>query len=309
MRKVFKIGTRGSKLALIQTRLVAGALRQLQPGLKIETVIIQTRGDQNMSPIPLDTVGKAWFTAEIDRSLREQHIDLAVHSLKDLPLELEPGLAMTVVLPRADPRDVLVSRSGLLSEIPPNAVIGTDSARRRIQLLHHRPDLKIRSLRGNVQTRLRKFAEGEYYAVVLAAAGLVRLDLETEITEYLNPVAFVPAPGQGALAAETRAGDHELQALLKQIQDDPTVKTTAAERAFSAAVGGNCQLPVGSYARIEGERVIIQAVIADLKPGSQPCFDSISGPAAGATEAATALAGRMMEKCHISFPKAGSHAA
>jgi hydroxymethylbilane synthase len=308
MRKALKIGTRGSKLALIQTQLVADALRQVQPGLEIETVIIKTQGDQNMSPIPLDTVGKAWFTAEIDHCLRQKTIDLAVHSLKDLPLELEPGLAMTVVLPRADPRDVLVSRSGLLSEIPPNAIIGTDSARRRVQLLHKRPDLKVHSLRGNVQTRLRKLAEGEYYAVILAAAGLKRLDSDTEITEYLGTAEFVPAPGQGALAAETRADDLALQALLAQIQDQATVTATAAERGFSAAVGGNCQLPVGCYAQVESGNVQIQAVIADLEPGSMPCFDSTTCEAATAEEAAASLATQMLKKCQVKFPKAGSRA-
>jgi hydroxymethylbilane synthase len=208
MKHRLTIGTRGSKLALIQTELVAAALKQAHPRLEVGIKIIATKGDTNQAPIPLDTVGKAWFTAEIEQALQSGDIDIAVHSLKDLPPELCPGLISLPVLERADPRDVLVSKAAVpLAALPRGAVVGTDSLRRKAALLLERPDLRVESVRGNVQTRLRKLHEQPYDAIVLAAAGLERLGDLTLVTEFLEPSRFVPAIGQGVLA--TAPGHHD----------------------------------------------------------------------------------------------------
>ncbi|HEY2004612.1 MAG TPA: hydroxymethylbilane synthase [Candidatus Saccharimonadia bacterium] len=296
-----KVGTRGSKLALIQTQLVTEALQQLEPGLEIKVVIIKTEGDKNFAPIPLDTIGKAWFTAEIDRALTERDIDLAVHSLKDLPLTLDAGLTMITVLERADPRDVLVSRSGqTLDQLPPGAIIGTDSTRRRALLLHHRPDLQVTSLRGNVQTRLRKLQDREYDGIILAAAGLDRLGELSRVSEFLDPTRFPPSSGQGALAVEIRRDDTLLLNLLQRLEHSGTLATTAAERAFSATIGGGCKLPVACYAQAGHRQLHLYGMIAELG-GDGILFDQISGPINQATGLGESLARRLLEKCSFNF--------
>ncbi len=304
-----KVGTRGSRLALIQTGLVVSALQEAHPNLKIETVIIKTKGDGDLSPIPLDTVGKAWFTAEIDRALTSGQIDLAVHSLKDLPLDLDPALAMLTVLPRADARDAVITHSGKkFAELPAGAVVGTDSARRRAQILHLRPDVQVQSLRGNVQTRLRKLHDHDYDAIVLAAAGLIRLGQETQISDHLDPTQFIPAIGQGALAVEARQNHHELLDLLRRLEHTGTVTSVAAERAFSAAVGGGCQLPVGCYAELTGRHISLHGMIASLAgPGIH--YQTISGPSDQATTLGSTLGESLLKKSGINFTGAanGSH--
>lgn len=292
-----KIGTRGSKLALIQTRLVSDALNRRNSQLKIEPVVIKTEGDKNMAPIPLDTVGKAWFTAEIDRALKTGTIDMAVHSLKDLPLTLDPDFAMITVLKREDPRDVLISKTGeTLEQLPAAATIGTDSTRRRALLLHQRPDLNVDSLRGNVQTRLRKLAEGDCDAIILAAAGLRRLDEANKVTQFLDSATFIPSVGQGALAVVTRMEHADLLGLLRHIEDSDTVITTNAERAFATAIGGSCKMPVGCHATLKASQIHLYAIVADAT-GLKIHFDRINGPEAEATSLARALGERMMASC------------
>jgi len=294
MIKRLVIGTRGSKLALIQTELVASALRARQPDLVIETKIITTTGDTNFSPIPLDTVGKAWFTAEIEQALSQGNIDIAAHSLKDLPPQLGQGLTAVTVLERADPRDVLVSRSGAkLADLPAGATIGTDSLRRRAAVLLARPDLRVVSLRGNVQTRLRKLAAGDCDAIILAAAGLDRLGLLGEATELLDPARFVPAIGQGALSAEVRADNPEVVKLIKELQHPPTVAATEAERAFSEVVGGGCKLPVGCLVEIHNHRATVHALSGD-EDGSHARTRTLHGPAADAPRLAARAARELM---------------
>jgi hydroxymethylbilane synthase len=264
MNRHLVIGTRGSKLALIQSQLVAAALQKAHPGLELETKVITTKGDTTQVPIPLDTVGKAWFTAEIEHALQAGEIDLAVHSLKDLPPELGEGLVSLPVLERADPRDVLVGKSGaIMSKLPEGATVGTDSLRRKAALVLARPDLRVVSLRGNVQTRLRKLREQPYDAIVLAAAGLERLGELEQITEYLDPANYVPAIGQGVLAAEVRAVDNELHDLLSGLQHAPTVTAVEAEQTFSRVVGGGCKLPVGCYAQIFPDHIQLHAMVGD----------------------------------------------
>ncbi|HUC31165.1 MAG TPA: hydroxymethylbilane synthase [Candidatus Paceibacterota bacterium] len=258
------IGTRGSKLALVQAQLVADALTAGHPGIAVQIKAIVTKGDLNQAPIPLDTIGKNWFTAEIEQALLKGDIDIAVHSLKDLPPETPEGIITIPVLERADPRDVLISKSGLLlADLPHGAVIGTDSIRRKILLKERRSDLTVRSIRGNVDTRLKKLADEDYDALVLAAAGLARVGISSVITEFLDPAVFIPAIGQGALAAQVRKDRAELLEAVHGIEHAPTRIAAEAEQAFSTTVGGGCKLPIGCYARVEGDRITIDGFIGN----------------------------------------------
>jgi hydroxymethylbilane synthase len=256
------IGTRASKLALVQTYLMRDALLAAHPGLEIAIEHITTKGDVILDR-PFSAIGdKGLFVAEIEEALREGRIDLAVHSAKDLPSVLPPDLALAAFPRRADPRDALVSRSGQpLAGLPAGAYVGTSSLRRACQLRHLRPDLRIGDLRGNVDTRLRKLHEGQYDAIVLAAAGLERLGLAAEISEYLHPTVMLPAVSQGILGVEIRAGDRHVAALLAPL-DDPEARVAAtAERSFLARIGGGCQVPVGAYARLDGASLTIAGLI------------------------------------------------
>jgi len=294
-------------MALIQTQLVGDALVAAHPGLEIELVTIKTEGDRNLIPIPLDTVGKAWFTAEIDRALNDGDIDLAVHSLKDLPLALDDDLHMVCVLQRSDPRDALLATSGqTLSQLPAGSVIGTDSTRRRALILHLRPDLQVTSLRGNVQTRLRKLREGQYDAIVLAAAGLERLSQTDLITEYYDAESFIPAIGQGALAVEVRRDRRDLIDLLGHLEDSDTVTAVTTEREFSARIGGGCKLPVGCYARIEGETITLHGMIGELD-GSKVLFESLTGATADSVKLAHQLADAILAKCDFKYKPSEDH--
>ena len=253
--RVLKLGTRPSQLARRQTEVVATALRAARPDLQVEIVIYTTRGDQELSrPLP-EIGGKGLFTAEIEAALRAGEIDMAVHSFKDLPIASEAsdasgaGLAIGATPERADARDVLVSRHRLpLADLPPGPRIGTSSPRRAAQILAVRPDAQIVSLRGNVDTRLRKAAGDDYDAVVLAAAGLVRMGLDRPITQWLPFEVMLPAPAQGALAVQCRADDEAVLALLRSIHHPPTWAAVSAERAFLSGLGGGCAAPVAAYA-------------------------------------------------------------
>ena len=248
-----RVGTRGSPLALAQTELALSPLRAAHPGVAFELVIVTTQGDADRTA-PLAGMGLGVFVSEIERRLASGDIDLAVHSLKDLPSTLPDGMAIGAIPERADPRDALVSHLGHpLAQLPAGARIGTSSPRRAAQIAGQRPDLKIVPIRGNVETRLRKAAGDECDAAILAAAGLHRLNLADAITEYLPPDQFVPPPGQGALAVEIRADDDRMAALVSAAHHPPTAAAVAAERAFLALLGGGCQVPVGAYARYPGD--------------------------------------------------------
>lgn len=280
------VGTRGSRLALVQTELVSQALIALQPSLGLQTTVITTKGDQNFSPIPLDTVGKTWFTTELEEALRRGEIDFAVHSLKDLPPEISPELTVLPVLVRADPRDVLVTKTAAnLMQLSEHAIVGTDSLRRKAALLRRRPDLDIRSLRGNVETRLRKFHDAPYDAIVLAAAGLERLGRLDVVTEYLDPHEFIPAIGQGVLAAQARTSDKKCQDMLARLQDSKTLAAVTAEQAFARVIGGGCKLPVSCYVRFDGENVIVSGMA-----GSSDARTCVVRTVTGAAHLATSLA-------------------
>ncbi|CAN5754494.1 hydroxymethylbilane synthase [soil metagenome] len=252
------IGTRGSALALTQADITARALRTVNPSIDIEVRIIQTRGDVNFSPIPLDTIGKGWFTEEIEAALYAGDIDIAVHSLKDMADEMPEGLCIGAYLAREDARDALVTKHGeTLEELPHGAVIGTDSARRQVQMLALRPDAQMRSLRGNVNTRLQKLTDESYDAIILAAAGLKRLGLEDRITRYFEPNEMTPSPGQGILAVQMNQGNAALQTLLDLIHDSEATHAARIERSFSKAIGGGCKSPTGAYAYRDGSEYVL----------------------------------------------------
>jgi hydroxymethylbilane synthase len=244
-----RLGTRGSDLARWQADHVAGLLRRARPGLIIETIVITTTGDRVLDSPLAKIGGKGLFTKEIEDALLDRRIDLAVHSLKDLPTVLPDGLALAAVLSRTDPSDVWIAASGKpFAAIAPGARVGTSSLRRQAQLLHLRPDLRIDDLRGNVPTRLRKALSGEFDAVVLARAGIERLGLSSHVTEVLSSELILPAPGQGALGIETRGDDGETRLLLASLEDPATRSATGAERAFLMSLGGGCQVPIGALA-------------------------------------------------------------
>jgi len=254
MREI-AIGTRSSKLALIQAEEVLTKLREVSPQLKAGLVKIKTRGDQYNTTTLDKFTGQGVFVKEIEKALLERRIDLAVHSLKDLPTEIPNGLMLAAVTARLDPRDVLISRAGKLAEIMPGLKIGTGSPRRGIQLLALRPDLKLCNIRGNIDTRLRKVSEGEFDGVIVAAAALIRLGWEDRITEYLPVGHFTPAVGQGALGIEMRSEDEEMATLLSKINHEATWRAVIAERTFLQALGGGCRAPIAALG-IVSDRII-----------------------------------------------------
>ena len=262
------LGTRASALARAQTEIVAARLATARPALQCTTRVISTAGDRTQdSGEPLPSIGgKGLFTAELERALRDGAIDIAVHSLKDLPTEDAPGVAIGAVTAREDVRDCLVARTaGSLAALPAGAVVGTSSLRRSAQLAALRPDLEIRSIRGNVDTRIRKVSDGEYDAAVLAASGIRRLDLDDVVTEWLSAETMLPAPGQGALAIQCRADDEAVLALLAALDDPAARAETTAERAFLRTLGGGCAAPVAALAvTTTTPRVRLQGLVASV---------------------------------------------
>ncbi len=289
-------GTRGSDLALWQTRHVIDLLRAAHPDLKLDYEIIQTHGDRVLdTPLPL-VGGKGVFTAELEAALREGRIDCAVHSLKDLPTESPAGLTIGAIPERANPADVLVSRSGYtLATLPEGARIGTSSTRRAAQLLHQRPDLRLLDIRGNVDTRVRKALDpqGDYDAILLAYAGLDRLGRADVITQVLDVGDLLPAPGQGAIAVQTR-DEADLLDALAPIHHAETALAVTAERAFLAGLGGGCAVPVAAYAQWRGDQLFLRGRVSS-PDGAQQIDVDLTVPgndaaAAGATLAQRALA-------------------
>lgn len=257
------LATRPSPLARAQTELVRAALAQAFPGVPLTVRVIVTRGDRVLDrPLP-EIGGKGLFTLELEQALRAGQADLAVHSLKDLPIEDASGLRLGALLERADPRDVLIAPGADgLQDLPPGARVGTSSLRRAAQLLAARPDLQPQPVRGNVETRLRKVEQGECDAALLAAAGLLRLGLHDRIAAWLPLEVMLPAPGQGALAVQCRADDRRALELLAPLDHAPTRAAVEAERAFLAALGGGCSAPVGACAVNEGAGLWLRGVAA-----------------------------------------------
>jgi hydroxymethylbilane synthase len=258
---LIRIGSRGSQLALWQANHIADTLRGLGHEVSIE--VIRTTGDR-MQNIAFASVGaKGMFTREIEEALLAETIDLAVHSLKDLPTELGEAFTLAAIPARADARDVLVSEKYQeFSALPPGAVVGTSSLRRQAQLRALRPDLEYVEFRGNVDTRLAKLAQGKADAIILAAAGLDRLQKTGYIRERFAPEVLCPSPGQGALAMECRAGDERMDAILKPLEDRATRLAVTAERTCLASLGGGCLVPIGAYCTSDGDKLNLRAVVA-----------------------------------------------
>jgi len=258
-----RIGTRASKLARWQSDWVAAELTKL--GAQVEIVEITTRGDvEQLGPVAGIGV-QGVFTKEIQAAVLAGDVDLAVHSLKDLPTEQVGGLVLAATPPRENVADALVTNvAPTLAELPPGSRVGTGSLRRRAQILHLRPDLHVASIRGNVDTRLRKLDEGEYDAIVLAAAGLTRLGWASRITEYLEPPRMLPAPGQGSLALECRVDDRDTQAIVGQLNDPATRLGIVAERTVLAALHGGCSAPIAAWGRVDGDLLRVDGLVASL---------------------------------------------
>ncbi len=287
MRGVIRLATRGSDLALAQTRGVARLLREAHPGLEVHEEIFRTAGDINLEA-DLATAGaldKGLFTKELERALLDGRADAAVHSLKDLPVDLPDGLALGAILPRADTADVLVGTApGGLDGLAPGAKVGTGSPRRRAMLLAARPDLAAAPIRGNVPTRLAKLAAGEFDAIILAAAGLARLGhpsrgvllLDGREFHVCGLDGFLPAPGQGAIAVEMRSDDAHTAGLIRPLHDAATADAVRAERAVLAALGGGCHMALGACANVEGDTLKLEAVVFDAT-GLPPKYAASTG--------------------------------
>lgn len=273
------LGTRGSSLAMCQAQVIQSRLEERFPGRAFTLHTIKAEADKDPE-VPLTVMsGEGVFVKELEAALLDGRIDLAVHSLKDLPLACPRELRLAAVLTRDDPRDALISRTGQdLAALPGSARLGTSSLRRRSQLLRRRPDLQMVDIRGNVDTRLRKLDAGQYDAIVVAACGLIRLGLDDRITEYLGLDVMLPEPGQGALAVEARADDRENLALAAALEDPESRACVEAERALLRALGGGCRVPIAAYAALEGGELVLQAVVA-APDGSADVRGTQRGPA------------------------------
>lgn len=293
-RRNIVVGTRGSQLALAQTGLVAEALQAAHPGLSVETRIIRTSGDRSEAALT-QIGGRGVFVAELEQALLAGEIDVAVHSLKDLPVEETPGLVIAAIPRREDPRDALVSQGGLLLvQLPPGAVVGTGSPRRACQIAALRPDLRIEGIRGNVDTRLRKVDEGHYDAVVLAAAGLSRLGCLGKATEVFSPDVFLPAVGQGALAVQVRTNDQEARHVVAALDDPATRAAVTAERALERRLGGGCHAAVAALAEARDGRVWLRALAG--RPSGAMVRGQAEGPEAEAEVIGARLAEELLSK-------------
>jgi hydroxymethylbilane synthase len=291
---VLRLGTRGSPLARAQTALVAEALAARHPGLRIEPIYIRTSGDAGERGPGLRAGLKGLFVKEIEEALAAGRVDVGVHSMKDMPARLAAGLAIGAVPARAPAYDVLIAaRRGGLGGLAAGSRVGTSSVRRRAQLLVHRRDLDVVPLRGNVDTRLRRWREGAVDAVVLAAAGLLRLGILPPEAEALPVADVLPPVGQGAIALECREDDDATRGLLVAVQHEPSATAVAAERAFLVALGGDCNTPIAAHATVAGGRVALRALVTDAD-GRRVLEDQADAPAADAAALGAAVAGRLL---------------
>lgn len=295
MKNKLVIGTRKSVLALWQAEYVAQRLREQYPGLTVELLPVSTRGDEILNRPLAEIGGKGLFIRELEELMREGRADMAVHSLKDMPAELPEDFTLAAVTDREDPRDAFVSlRYPGVEALPAGAKVGTSSLRRQSQLLHRRPDLVVESLRGNVQTRLRKLDEGQYDAIILAAAGLKRLGLGDRIASYLSTEDSIPAAGQGVMAVEVRKKDEETRQMLAFLHNARVASCIAAERAFLGCVGGDCKVPAGAFAAEDGDGLRVDAFIAS-EDGQTFYRRSVSGALPDAERLGTAVADALLD--------------
>jgi hydroxymethylbilane synthase len=289
------IGTRGSALALWQARFVAAAIREAHPDAKVDLLTIKTTGDKILDSPLAQIGGKGLFTKEIEEALLERRVDLAVHSMKDLPTELPHGLHVAAIMKREDPRDVFISRDGRpLQELGPGEKIGTSSLRRKAFLLNRFPQLEIVSIRGNVDTRLRKIESENLAGVILAAAGIIRLGFAERITAYLEPELVIPAIGQGALAIESRVNDEATNSVLLPLNDPATSACVSIERAFLRRMGGGCQVPIAAHCTIKDAAVRVLAAV--VHPDGNPMLREDLTSANSSPEFGVQLANSLIDK-------------
>ncbi|MGF7185589.1 hydroxymethylbilane synthase [Desulfitispora alkaliphila] len=290
MSKKVIIGTRDSNLAMWQTKWVKKKLEEAHPHLDIEVKPIKTQGDKILD-VALSKIGdKGLFTKELEVAMLDNTIDFAVHSMKDLPTVLPDGLVVSAITERHDPRDVVISKTGVkLKDLPEGAVIGTSSLRRQSQINNQRPDFKIKDIRGNLNTRMRKLEEGNYDAIILAAAGVERLDWASKITEKLDIDKFLPAVGQGALGIEARAGDDFISEVVSVLNDRDTSLAVRAERAMLKTLEGGCQIPIGAHAYIDNDQIVLSGFVGSVD-GKELIRESKRGPVASPEELGIALA-------------------
>jgi hydroxymethylbilane synthase len=293
MRKI-AIGTRGSKLAVIQAQWVLTKLKETTPGLEANIVKITTRGDRYSGTALDKFAGQGVFIKELEKALADGEIDLAIHSLKDMPTEITRSLSLTATTVRLDPRDVLVSRTGKSTELTPGSIIGTGSHRRAVQLRALRPDLEIRGVRGNIDTRLRKVSEGEIDGIIVAAAALIRLGWQDKITEYLPTDYFTPAVGQGTLGIEIRSEDKETASLVSALNHQPTWLSVTAERAFLRALGGGCRTPIAALGIVSDGVLKLSGMVASID-GSHIIRATKEGDAQAPEQVGKQLAQKMVE--------------
>jgi hydroxymethylbilane synthase len=292
-----RIATRKSALALWQAEYVKTQLEHFHPGITVELVPMTTKGDIILDTPLAKVGGKGLFVKELEVAILEGRADIAVHSMKDVPVEFPEGLGLEVICPREDPRDAFVSNTiKSLAELPQGAVVGTSSLRRQCQIKALRPDLDIRDLRGNVNTRLRKLDNGEYDAIILAAAGLIRLEMPERIQEFIAPEVMLPANGQGAVGIECRTNDLTLKALLAPLGCETTRIRVLAERAMNRALEGGCQVPIGSYAIIKENGEIYLRGLVGATDGSEILTSEISGSINNAEQIGNILADQLLEK-------------
>ena len=296
MKKKIRIGTRGSKLALWQANFIKSEIEYLCPDIDVELKTIKTTGDR-ITDRPLAMIGgKGLFVKEIETALLNNDIDLAVHSMKDMPGELPEGLVIGAIPKRENPFDVLISKdNSLLADYEKGAKIGTSSLRRSSQIKHIRPDVKIVSIRGNLDTRIKKLRSGEYDAIVLAAAGLIRLDQKNEITEYLDETVMLPAVGQGALCIETRENDGDIALIMEKLDHHDTQICVTGERAFLKQIEGSCHIPVACFGKITGNEVVLTAVVASVD-GKELIKEQIISPIDKVKSHGRTLADQVLEK-------------
>jgi len=290
-----RIGTRASQLALAQTKWVIDRILAKYPNIRIDLVKIKTKGDRVIDR-PLSTIGgKGLFVKEIEEALKRNEIDVAVHSLKDVPAELPDNLYIGIIPERGDPHDVMISKDDItLKDLPEGSCIGTSSLRRSAQLLHYRPDLKIVPLRGNLDTRIRKLDTADIQAIIVAAAGLIRIGFKERITQPFSFDLMLPAIGQGALGLEVRRDDQKTRDILAFLDHYPTRMAVEAERSFLMGLKGGCQLPIAGFARFEKDSIYLDGLVADLD-GSTIFRDVVTGPAEKARELGPILIKRLLD--------------
>lgn len=263
--ETLRIATRKSALALWQAEYVKAQLEKFHPNLVVELVPMTTKGDIILDTPLAKVGGKGLFVKELEVAMLEGRADIAVHSMKDVPVEFPEGLGLSVICPREDPRDAFVSNTyQALSDLPEGAIVGTSSLRRQCQLKAMRPDLEIRDLRGNVNTRLQKLDNGEYDAIILAAAGLLRLEMPNRIAQFIEPEVMLPANGQGAVGIECRLNDERIVSLLAPLEDKTTRIRVLAERAMNRKLQGGCQVPIGSYATIDNQQLFLRGLVGSI---------------------------------------------